>query len=382
MTYHCRIIENSFTKVKCVEYSRLPAHFVAKIIAIRMSSFENVLFLDADNIPLRDPSFLFEDEDFRLTGAIFWPDMVGYACHYGYSPRALGTSGHPDHPIWQLIDKQWKRQWKYAQEQESGQLLISKSKHRKELLFAEYCTTSVFLQFVLYGDKDCFRIMFLYLDAPFHFSEALPSHISKTGSQHSDDSDRQHFSSSFDYTTNPMRFQRGYVVQNFYMRVQSNRRTWKRVSIPLFLHWLKDSELEEESWYHIKPILEIKMHSSSDRSETVSLNSRYNTKSVTSMIETVRRNRELEGEKYVSYCQPGKTWNLLEFDSVRHLKPRAIKQATYTGTFDSVLLGNGFLFTISDANSSRIFRVARERHTIALKKFNIALISAKLKDTL
>lgn len=50
-----------------------------KADAIIASSFEEVLYLDSDNIPLRDPTYLFDAELYAGTDkphAIFWPDIT------------------------------------------------------------------------------------------------------------------------------------------------------------------------------------------------------------------------------------------------------------------------------------------------------------------
>ena len=42
------------------------------------SSFEEVLYLDSDNVPLRDPAHLFESELYSgkdKPGVVFWPDI-------------------------------------------------------------------------------------------------------------------------------------------------------------------------------------------------------------------------------------------------------------------------------------------------------------------
>ena len=36
------------------------------------TDFDQVMFLDADNIPARDPTFLFDSPAFKETGALFW----------------------------------------------------------------------------------------------------------------------------------------------------------------------------------------------------------------------------------------------------------------------------------------------------------------------
>lgn len=46
-----------------------------EVFAILHSPFEEVLSLDADCYPVRDPSILFDDPGYRRTGAVFWPDL-------------------------------------------------------------------------------------------------------------------------------------------------------------------------------------------------------------------------------------------------------------------------------------------------------------------
>ena len=46
-----------------------------KPYALMWSRFEQVLMLDADQVPLRDPADLFGWDAFRATGALLWPDV-------------------------------------------------------------------------------------------------------------------------------------------------------------------------------------------------------------------------------------------------------------------------------------------------------------------
>jgi hypothetical protein len=47
-----------------------------KVFATLHSPFEELLFLDADSYPCRNPEFLFEQKDYQVRGAIFWPDVI------------------------------------------------------------------------------------------------------------------------------------------------------------------------------------------------------------------------------------------------------------------------------------------------------------------
>lgn len=48
-----------------------------KNLAFLVSNFENILFLDADNVPVHDPTPLFDSKVYRDTGLVIWPDAWG-----------------------------------------------------------------------------------------------------------------------------------------------------------------------------------------------------------------------------------------------------------------------------------------------------------------
>lgn len=85
-------------------------NFQIKGLAITSSSFQEVVYLDSDNIPLRDPSHLFESPTYREHGtrAAFWPDL---------------SKDHVDNAIWRIIgDECDLDNWTF----ESGQIVIDK----------------------------------------------------------------------------------------------------------------------------------------------------------------------------------------------------------------------------------------------------------------
>jgi hypothetical protein len=51
-----------------------------KAAAIAQSSFKEVLFLDADNSTVQDPTGLFDLPEYQKSGAIFWPDVTPPDC--------------------------------------------------------------------------------------------------------------------------------------------------------------------------------------------------------------------------------------------------------------------------------------------------------------
>jgi len=77
--------------VTCVDAHQVRERYPSRILngwevkpySIIHSGFEEVLFLDADNVPVVDPGFLFDTPQYREFGAVLWPD---YRC---LSPMAL-----------------------------------------------------------------------------------------------------------------------------------------------------------------------------------------------------------------------------------------------------------------------------------------------------
>ncbi|EQC35564.1 hypothetical protein SDRG_06853 [Saprolegnia diclina VS20] len=186
--------------------------FYVKPYTLFFSHFENVLFLDADNFPLRDPTYLFHLPEFTSTGAIFWPDF--------WHPRNTIFNLHDDSLVWPMLNLTYVD----MMEQESGQLLLSRSRHEKALHMLMFYafhriapqpqpdtfptqplpTTSVeeseFEDYVdpeidplhtipnmiqglklAWGDKDLFRFAWLKTNASFHMIATPPGAVGLWG---------------------------------------------------------------------------------------------------------------------------------------------------------------------------------------------------------
>lgn len=117
-----------------------------KALALIVSSFENVLLLDSDNIPVHAPDYLFDNEPFISSGLITWPDFWRRATspHYydiagikvrkqrvrfGYEDRDKDATEVSFHDRKGAIPDPTT---------ESGQLMISKTTHARELFLALY----------------------------------------------------------------------------------------------------------------------------------------------------------------------------------------------------------------------------------------------------
>lgn len=126
-----------------------------------------MLFLDVDNIPVRDPTFLFSSVEFEKNGAIFWPDF--------WHPQRTPFNLHARSMVWELVDLPFVD----MVEQESGQLLVDRTRHAAPLelvYFYAFHEPNFFRKLdLVYGDKDLFRLAWMKLEASFHMIETVPA---------------------------------------------------------------------------------------------------------------------------------------------------------------------------------------------------------------
>ncbi|KXZ53028.1 hypothetical protein GPECTOR_8g395 [Gonium pectorale] len=126
------------------------AGYALKVAAIMLSSFSEVLFLDADNFPLADPQPLFESEQYRRAGCVFWRDYWAPTA----VPALARVLGIPpaDMP---------------ASTFEAGQMLIDKRRHWRGMRVALYFNYynevwyNLFTDYMGWGDKETFYYAFL-----------------------------------------------------------------------------------------------------------------------------------------------------------------------------------------------------------------------------
>ena len=120
-----------------------------KPYAIVHSRFEEVLLLDADNVPVIDPTALFDEVRYREHGATFWPDLERLA---------------PDRSIWHLTGVTYRDEPEF----ESGQIVVNKQRCWQPLALALWMNEhSDFWYDHLHGDKETFHLAWRKLDVPY-----------------------------------------------------------------------------------------------------------------------------------------------------------------------------------------------------------------------
>jgi Mannosyltransferase putative len=122
-----------------------------KPFAIAHCSFREVLYLDADCYPVRDPSNIFEWQGYLDRGAIFFPDIdASKGLLPANAPAVFGVSDFSEHPC------------------ESGQMVINKELCWRELQLAlHYNRLADFSYRYLWGDKDTFPLAWHRLGRKF-----------------------------------------------------------------------------------------------------------------------------------------------------------------------------------------------------------------------
>lgn len=149
-----------------------------KAFTIYLSSFEEVLWLDSDNIPLRDPSFLFDTPLYASTGALFWKDFCNMV---SFRPETFGVFGLAA-PAAQPQPRPNKTTiWPQTcadgvtTELETGQVLINKRASWAAMQMIVFLNRHhwFFLKRLFQGDKMTFHFGFEaagqeYATVPFH----------------------------------------------------------------------------------------------------------------------------------------------------------------------------------------------------------------------
>jgi alpha 1,2-mannosyltransferase len=110
-------------------------HYQLKVFAVLFSSFEEIVWMDADCFPLDKPEILLNHEPFTSTGLVTWPDFWASSI----SPVYFNISRQPIPPMSE------------RQSSETGVFLVSKKTHYLTMLLAAY--------YNYYGPSHYFRLL-------------------------------------------------------------------------------------------------------------------------------------------------------------------------------------------------------------------------------
>ena len=143
--------------VRCVDASEVQKRYpirqmhgwALKPYSLIHSAFEEVMLIDADNVVVRDPAYLFDAPEFREAGAAFWPDFERLA---------------PSRSIWRICGVPYRDE----PEVESGQLLIDKSRCWLPLQLTLHLNSFCdFYYDYVHGDKELFHMAWHMLNRDY-----------------------------------------------------------------------------------------------------------------------------------------------------------------------------------------------------------------------
>ena len=172
MSPRMKDLMESVDGVRCIDASQVFEPFSTcrlngwetKPFAVMHSAFEEVIFIDSDNVPTRDPSFLLRTPEYEQSGAIFWPD------------RYLEGSGNGNYRT--ITDEAWEAcdvPRRAEPEFESGQMVIDKRRCWAAVtLTMFYNEHSDFFYRWLLGDKDTFHMAWRRIGQDFAMPRYLP----------------------------------------------------------------------------------------------------------------------------------------------------------------------------------------------------------------
>lgn len=128
-----------------------------KPVSIQRSSFDEVLFMDADCFAERNPEYLFNEPIYKDKSALYWLDI------------GVFTKTEKDY-----LQKYFNVRHDLQRCFESGQMLINKTKNKMMLNLCVIYNQTPQVYKILLGDKDTFFFAHKITSSPFGFVNVYP----------------------------------------------------------------------------------------------------------------------------------------------------------------------------------------------------------------
>ena len=124
--------------------------WATKVYAILESEYEENLWIDCDNFPIRNCLDLFNDEEYCQKGSLFWRDV------YSIDRADQYWSGSE---MWKVFNVSYND----GEPFESGQFLINKTQCWKQLYMMIYYTDNSQIYYQFGGGAECWRMAWQYV---------------------------------------------------------------------------------------------------------------------------------------------------------------------------------------------------------------------------
>lgn len=161
LNVQCLNMDDFLQVPKSASYSKPNFNrFEFKAFALIFSSFQNILFLDADCFPIRNPDHILDVEPFKSHGMVTWPDF--------WLPTISPL-------FYDIAEVQMPNRTMSSRASESGMMLFDKKRHADTLLLAGYYNFYGKYYYQLHsqgawgaGDKETFTQGAVVLGNPFY----------------------------------------------------------------------------------------------------------------------------------------------------------------------------------------------------------------------
>jgi len=178
-----RFFERSFDGLQCIDAAKLPDRplhpptqalggFETKPFVLMNAPFDELVFIDADSVPLRDPATLFDSALYAEHGNLFWPDVCMLST---LAPHAgvFGVHGLVDGRDRRFLQGVNPRIFDYmglprpntleraGYETESGQIVLDRRRCFDAVQLAWFLSARPrHFRLFFYGDTEMYRIAF------------------------------------------------------------------------------------------------------------------------------------------------------------------------------------------------------------------------------
>lgn len=132
------------------------AGWSTKIYAIYESDYEENLWLDSDNFPIRNPEFLFDDFEYQKKHSLFWRDVFSTDRSNRYHDGAV---------IWPVFDVAPND----AEPFETGQILLNKPNVWDQIRLVKHYADNCEIYYHFGGDAETFRLAWQYHNKRFGY---------------------------------------------------------------------------------------------------------------------------------------------------------------------------------------------------------------------
>lgn len=119
--------------------------WACKIYALYESEYAENLWIDADNCPIRNPDFLFNETDYLQKGSLFWRDIFSPDSADQFCSQSV---------VWQVFNVPYND----SELCEAGQLVINKNKCGIEFSLLKFYADNCEVYYNFGGDKETFRL--------------------------------------------------------------------------------------------------------------------------------------------------------------------------------------------------------------------------------